>query len=252
MADDEGYGWMWPVFKIGAVLAGIGMIWYFLNRLFGGGDGAARDAQVIIADVWAEYDTEFKLFWEKGYLTPEEADILKAKLNLLEAPIKKFADSIPNVNEIAIKLGSLIIGLIFLYEVGKHAGVIGAQLRKFWDNIKGVQEGSIGQPVSGFDVSWNYATKEELGQLFRLSAIMDIADAGNIALASNMLAVENTLYFSSMLPQFQASYFTLQAQLPLLSGMQLAMAQYMMATYQVYLTVYVATLPPMFLLPPPI
>ena len=255
MADDDG-GVLATLLKYLVLpLIVVGIAWYAIqNLLFGGNGGKARqDALDTITTIWAEYDKEYKDFSAKGSITPEEEEILKAKLELLKIPIQKVADSIPNTNEIAITLGGLIIAAVTLYELIKHLGPIGKQLRQFWDNLKAPEKpGAILSETGLPNIEYTYATADELSMIFRCSAIMDIADSGNVALASNLLTAEQTLYFTNLLPQMQTSYNVLMAQLPLLQGMQLAMAYYMLAELSVFIQFYPTTPPPFYGLPPPL
>jgi len=260
MGDNEG-GFLGPVLKYLVLpITLIGIAWYAVTRLFGFGNGEAarRDAEEQIAKIWEEYDSEYKDFWEKGYLTPEEYNILQSKLGLLAPPIQAIADSVPegaDFNYLGTILIGSVVGVVTIFELLKHAGSIGQNLREFWNSVKGntPKEGSVGTQISGYELDWTYATKEELGLLFDISAAMDIADAGNVNLAATMMNSTETNYFNNILPQMQTSYNMLSAQLPLLQGMQLVLATYMMAQYLVYIQTFPTVLPPLIgVLPPPI
>lgn len=242
-----------PLVAIAALVFALPSI---ISAIFGNQDKIRKETADQIAQVWVEYDKEYKEFIQKGYLTTGEENILNAKIGLVKGPMQKLADAIGDPNKIMIELGiALIVAGSIVYLV-LHGGNLGANLRKFWNGITGkTSPGSIGTNngmPQGYNINWTYATAEELATLFKISAIMDIADAGNIGLASQAMSALHAGWSGAIIPQMSISAQILAAQIPLLYGMQLAMATQMFATYQMYLQAFAFSLPPIFMLPPPI
>lgn len=259
MSDDGKYKWAGTIVKYVVLpIAAIAIIWYAIQQVFGNWGGQQTKAtSEAISQVWTEYDKEYKDFMVKGYLTQAEEDTLNAKLGLIKVPIEKLADSVPNVNEMVISLGIAIIGAITIYEALRHAGDIATNWKKFADAIRnkasaGGIGGDNGWPSAGPLDAWTYSTPEELGTMFKISSNMEIADAGNVALASQAMTALSSSWATSIIPQMNTNAAVLAAQIPLLQGMQLALAQDLLATYQMYIQAFAVNLPPIFDLPPPI
>jgi len=233
-------------------LAAISIVAFIvINYLFPTANKAIDALAQAIKDVWVEYDKEYKEFMAKGSLTQGEEEILKAKIDLVKGPMQKLADAANGPYDLMYSLGLALIAAIALVEIAKHSGEIATNWKKFIDSIRNTD--NQGAVLSPNDLGmWTYSTPEELGAMFRLSSIMEIADSGNVALASQALSAEQATWASVTIPQMSISAQNLISQMPLFQGMQLVLAQQLLATYNMYLQIYAFTPPPLFWLPPPI
>jgi len=199
--------------------------------------------------MWDDYVRESEEFLaDDGTISTSEQSILDSKEELMRPVIEGMANAIPDPNRMVLELGVLAGAVILAYEALKGKFNIKANLKGFLEAIKS-NRGRL-DPTS--DTVMSFSTAEELTMIFRMSTIMEIADMGNIGLASNLLSAEQTNYFTKIIPQMQASNSFLASQLSILTGSQLAMAQFQMTQYSIYLNYYVAALPPLFSFMPPI
>lgn len=230
---------------LGAVA--IGGIYIFFKVILEGwfGQEAFKRAAEQIATIWHEYDIEFIEFMENDEtLDPNERAILDNKLQLLRPLIEGTANAIPNTERIVATMLIIGGGIIIFYKALKGDLNIGPRAADFINRIKPKADPNAGNEMVTF------TTPEELTMIFDLTTIMHIADRGNMGLASRMLTAAENTYFTQTLPNMQAQYNLLASQLPYLTGMHLAMAQYMMTQYMYYLRWYPMTLPPLYFLPP--
>lgn len=231
-------------------LAAIGIVAFIImNYIFPNANKAIDELAKAIEQVWTEYDKEYKEFMAKGSLTQGEEEILQAKLDLVKGPMQKLADTAAGATDLVYKLGLAVIAAVGIYEVVRHAGDIATNWKKFVNALRDPKnQGAVLAPNNVG--KWTYSTPEELGAMFRLSSIMEIADSGNVALASQALSAEQATWASVTIPQMSISAQNLISQMPLFQGMQLVLAQQLLATYNMYLQIYAVTPPPLFWLPP--
>uniref|UniRef100_A0A6M3KZD1 Uncharacterized protein n=1 Tax=viral metagenome TaxID=1070528 RepID=A0A6M3KZD1_9ZZZZ len=227
----------------------VGAIWIIFTKLFSFGSDALKHAAETLAYMWDDYMREEEDFLANdGSISTSEQAILDSKAELMRPIIEGMANAIPDPNQIILELGILVSATIIAYEALKGAFNIKANLKSFIGTLKS----RVGSPDPASDTVMSFGTPEELTMIFRISTIMEIADLGNTSLASNLLSAEQTNYFNNMLPQMQFSYNFLASQLSVLTGSQLAMAQFHMMQYSMYLNYYTAALPPLFTFIPPI
>lgn len=224
---------------------GVVVIVYFVMKLVGAVN-PYQQAGEQLGRIWYEYDREYEDFLSNdGTIDTNEQAILESKMELMRPVVQGLANSIPNPTEIAAALAIVLAAAVIAYKALKGEFNIGSRLRQFLDNLKPQTDPNTNQLMT-------FSTAEEMAMISRLIGIMSLADAGFTGLASTALTVEQSNYFNIYLPKMQQSYNLLQAQLPNLIGMELAMAQYLMSQYNIYLIAYTTTLPPIFTLAPPI
>lgn len=233
-----------PFVLVGGALVGL---WFLLKSFILNPFEQAGQALGKLID---QYDREYEGFMENdGTIDSNEKAILEAKMELMRPLTEGLANAIPSVERIILEL-VIVVGAIYVtvralkgdFKILKRVGGL-------WD----VWYGKAGKPDPGAgNQVASFITAEELALMGRLSGIMTLADLGFTGLASTALTAEQSGYFANVLPQMQASYNLLSLQLPYLTGMQLAFAQYMMAQYNMYITYYATTLPPLFMMLPPI
>jgi hypothetical protein len=236
------------------IVLGIGALGIYLiyNWITGTTTAAINGTEQTIKDVWTEYNTEYQqMATQPGGITENDREILAAKLDIINKATANLSGAIPNVNS---WVGTIIIdGTIAAASLWAltHLGKIGDALQSLITKLRGKENTTI-DPTSESEVG--FVTPEEMAEIFNQTSIAIIADTGNAALASELYAAEEARYTTNIIPSMQASYQDISAQLSLLSGGQLALANYMLATYQAYFTYYptLATPPPLFDIMPPL
>ena len=249
----EGEHWLGPVLKYLVLpVAAIGILWYLVSSILFG-DKAKQQAADIIAKLMSLYQQEYEDFSADGTIDATEAGILNAKLETMKPPIEAISNSILDPSRVLIESIAFVamVSLSFatLWKLLKGDFKLGSKAKAFYDQWSS-KIGKI-EPSAESQIML-YGTAEELTMVSKLMTIYDLVDQGQTILASNLYQAEQSYYFVNVLPQMQASYNVLAAQLPYLMGVQLAFAQMMMTQYSIYLTYFVAIKQPIFIWMPPI
>jgi hypothetical protein len=211
----------------------IGGVWLVLTQLLDWGNKALKAAAETLAYMWDDYNREMEEFLtDDNTIDTQEQAILDSKEELMRPLIEGMANAIPDPLEMEIVALSLVGAVVIAYGALTGKFNISGNLKKFIDSLKshaGQRDPAWGAAMQA------YSTPEEFAMIFRMATIMEIADMGNVSLASNLITTEQTRYFSNVIPQMQASYNLLAAQLPSLAGSQLALAQFQMTQYNLYI-----------------
>jgi len=236
--------WLKAVLGFTVVGGALYIVWHFVSQVFGGGK-AIEAIQQEIAKIWVEYEKEYEAFLKNdGTIDANEQKLLDAKLPLVEKAMDDIVRIARTAAEMTALVAIVIVGAIALYKIYKVH--VGAKAQEYLKRVQ--QKVGMMDPASGtLDC---YSAVEELGMIFRGTGIMDLADRGLTGLASTALTVEQSGYFSSLLPQMHSHYNLLAAQLPYLTGMQFLYAQFTMTQLNIYIGFYAATLPPLFTMLP--
>jgi hypothetical protein len=242
------------------VVLGIGGIGIYLiwNWLSGTTSAAIKATQQTIADTWDDYNAEYQAYSAKGNITDDEYKLLNTKLGIIVSSQKSLSGAVPDINS---WVQEFVIGgfaAILTVYVLTHLGKIGQNISQLIQALK--SKGNMWYPTlaSGQQVPITFTTQEEMSQLFEFASICYIADQGNVTLASNLLqaALSQSRYTSSFITSMESSYSAIQNSLSglVIGSGQYALAEFQLATYQVYFEIYptLVSAPPLFTLPPPI
>lgn len=250
MADKE--PWLGSIIKYLAIpLVAIAAIWFLIQQLFGTSKAIETISQSI-AEGWDAYAQAFEEFTspdsEGGTaITPTEQAALDDILNLINQGQQGMENAILDPNKVlmyAITIGGVVTGIYVT--VSQLRGALGDRRKAYLDSIR-----AAWLAPNNYEMTY-MATPESLTMAIHMDVIADLADRGLMTEASNAYNALQTVYFAETLPQMQASYNALYNLLPSLTGVQLAMAQMMMAQYSSYLTYYVNIIPPILWMPIPI
>lgn len=200
-----------------------------------------KEAGNVVHTLILEYKSEAKEFLENdGVIDSNEQAILDQKEQWIDDALAALNKSIndPTLTTVATALAvSLAIGgLSVVYLLAKN-----------WINHWGKSN-----PETNNTYTYAMITGTELAMFSRLLAISDIANVGNVTLASQAFTATQTHYFSASVPSFQTQYTTLINQIPTLTGVNLAFAQMQIMQFSMYLQFYQITLPPLITFMPPI
>lgn len=242
---------------IGYAILGIGgllIIWYVfthLGQILGGiftpgQSEAIKETSVTLTYLIKEYENEAKEFLENdGVIDASEQGVLDTKKSWIKDLIDMLGKAMADPTKIAVAITAVIALFVMLYKGGPRV----INYLKNWGSNLGKAD-----PNTGNEYTYSFNTAIELAMFGRIAAILSIADAGNITLASNALTAEINNYFNNVLPQMQSQYNLLLAQIPNLTGVQLALAQIQIMQFSYYLQFYsTPTLPPpLFTLMPPL
>jgi hypothetical protein len=241
--------WLGTITKYVILPVGVLGVGYLLLSNWLTGEKALDNLRKTMEKVLADYMVEYEDFYQKGYLTAEEESVLEAKLKIIENASGDIGKAIANPTEIATTIAAIVGGAIFGAYVLKNGKVVGQSFRDFYSKLKGNTEASLKAQTGVPGVQYTYFNSQELAILARLSSACYMADIGSISTASQMLTGTQAAYNSVFLPQMQTAFNVFSAQLPILSGMQLALVQYQMAELTVFTQLYAFTRPPVFALP---
>lgn len=202
-----------------------------------------KEAGNVVHSLIIEYKEEARAFLENdGVIDANEQAILDQKEQWIDDALDAFNKSIndPTLTMIATATAvSLAIGGLSVFYL----------LVKNWKT-------NWGKPDPGTNNSYSYVmiTGTELAMFSRLLAISDIANTGNITLASQAFTATQTLYFNATVPKFQTQYNALISQIPNLSGVNLAFAQMQIMQFAMYLQFYQTApyYPPLITFMPPL